>query len=75
MKKTTVYLPEDLKKKVETVAKIEKKSEADVIRDAISAAVEYTVTVPRPTLPLPGMKLSDPRVAERADELLDGFGE
>ena len=40
MKKTTLYLPDDLKEKVESVARAEGRSEADVIRDAISSAVE-----------------------------------
>lgn len=74
MKKTTIYLPDDLKKKVEIMAEQEKKSEATIIRDAISAAV--SPTYPAPRLPLrPGLKLGDPTIAERAGELLDGFGE
>jgi Ribbon-helix-helix protein, copG family len=75
LKKTTIYLPDDLKKEVEAMAKQEKKSEADVIRDAISSAVVLKRTYPAPRLPLPGMKLGDPTVAERAGDLLDGFGE
>lgn len=76
MKKTTIYLPEELKKKVEAMAKNEKKSEADVIRDAINSAYEYKRTYPKPRLPLvPGLKLGRPDIAEKADELLDGFGE
>ena len=75
MKKTTIYLPDELKKKVEAMAKQEKKSEADVIRDAVSAAVEAKRVYPKPRIPLPGMKLGDPTVAERAGDLLDGFGE
>lgn len=75
MKKTTIYLPHDLKQKVEAMAEQEKKSEAEIIRDAISAAVEQAPIYPEPRIPLPGMKLGDPTVAERAGELMDGFGE
>ena len=76
MKKTTVYLPEELKQKVEAMAREGKKSEADVIRDAISSAYEEKRTYPKPRLPLvPGLKLGRPDIAEKADELLDRFGE
>ena len=75
MKKTTIYLPDDLKKKVEAMAKQEKKSEADVIREAVSSVIEAKQTYPKPRIPLPGMKLGDPTIAERAGDLLDGFGE
>lgn len=71
MKKTTIYLPDDLKQKVEQTAASQGKSEADVIRDAVAAAVVR----PRPRIPLPGFTLGDPTIAERAGELLDGFGE
>jgi hypothetical protein len=74
MKKTTLYLPKDLKERVESVAKAEKRSEADVIRDAIAASVEAR-RPPEPLLPLPGMSLGDPAIAERSAELLEGFGE
>ncbi len=75
MKKTTIYLPDDLKKKVEAAAKAGRQSEADVIRDAISSAVDAKPIYPAPRVPLPGMKLGDPTIAERAGDLLEGFGE
>jgi len=74
MKKTTLYLPDELKEQIENVARDERKSEADVIRDAISAAIEARQR-PEPRIPLPGMRLGDPTIAERAGELMDGFGE
>jgi Ribbon-helix-helix protein, copG family len=74
MKKTTLYLPDELKERVETVARAAGRSEADVIRDAIAVAVAVQ-RAPDPRIPLPGMSLGDPTVAERAGELLDGFGE
>lgn len=75
MRKTTIYLPDDLKKKVEALAKAGGQSEADVIREAISSAVEAKPVYPAPRVPLPGMKLGDPAIAERAGDLLEGFGE
>jgi predicted DNA-binding protein len=75
LKKTTIYLPDELKKQVEEMAKQEKKSEADIIRDAVSSAVQNWRVYPKPQVPLPGMKLGDSTIAERAGDLLDGFGE
>ena len=74
MKKTTLYLPDELKKGIERVARNEQRSEADVIRDAIAAVVTARLT-PAPRLPLPGMRLGDPSIAERTGDLLEGFGE
>jgi hypothetical protein len=74
VKKTTIYLPDELMERVEAVARATGRSEADVIRDAIAVAVAVR-RAPDPRIPLPGMSLGDPSVAERAGELLDGFGE
>ena len=74
VKKTTLYLPDELKKQVETVAKAEGSSEADVIRDALSSSLEGRLP-PEPRIPLPGFSLKNSKIAERADELMDGFGE
>ena len=65
--KTTVYIPDDLKAGVEREARRRGVSEAQVIRDAIAAVVVR----PRPR---PGLIEGEP-VADRADELLGGFGE
>jgi predicted transcriptional regulator len=65
--KTTVYLPDDLKAAVEGEARRRGLSEAEVIRQAIAAAVE------RP-LPQAAIIEGEP-IAERAQELLAGFGE
>jgi Ribbon-helix-helix protein, copG family len=75
LKKTTIYLPDEMKKKVEDMARQEKKSEADIIRDAVNSAVEVKYVYPKPQIPLPGMKLGDPTIAERVADALDGFGE
>jgi predicted transcriptional regulator len=65
--KTTIYLPEDLKRAVEREARRRGSSEAEVIRQAVAAAVDR----PRPKA---GFLDGEP-IAERADELLAGFGE
>jgi hypothetical protein len=68
MKKTTVYLPDALKLRVERVAKEEGRSEADVIRAALK---EYTDRErPRPRFPL----FSMPPI-EDWDEAMRGFGQ
>ena len=71
MKQTTTYLPDDLKQRLEDVGRAEGRSEAEIIRDAIAAAVA-TLHPPRPGVPLPGVSLGDPSIAERAEELLQG---
>lgn len=66
MKKTTIYLPSELKAGVQRRARQEGISEAEVIRKAVAAAV----TAP---LPRPGLLDGEP-FADRTDELLEGFG-
>lgn len=75
MKKMTIYLPDELKKQVANAAKEQNRSEADIIRDAVAAAMTKTPP-PKPRLPLPGLSFGDPTVADRVDEILaEGFGE
>ena len=66
--KTTIYLSEDLKAAVEREAAATGSSEAEVIRGAIRAAV---ASVPARNY---GIVTGEP-FADRADELLAGFGE
>jgi len=74
MVKTTIYLPDELKRRVERAARAQERSEADVIRTAIDAAVP-PLERPRPTLPLFNSGTGETNVAERVDELLaEGFG-
>lgn len=68
MRKTTLYLPAELKEAVEREAQRRGVAEAEVIREAIAAAVS------RPA-PRAGLIASDVPLAARADELLAGFGE
>lgn len=73
IKRTTVYLPEDLKAELERVARECERSEADLIREGVALAVERA-SRPRPRFPLfasgqPG------DYSRRVDELLAGMGE
>jgi predicted transcriptional regulator len=68
MQKTTVYLPDDLKAALTREAGQRGVAEAQVIREAIAAAVQR----PRPRA---GLFESEEPFANRADELLAGFGE
>ncbi len=68
MIRTTVYLPESLKKAVEREALLRSCSEAEVIRQAIRDAVE------RPK-PRSGIIHGDDLIARNVDEYLKGFGE
>ena len=72
MKKTTVYLPEDLKSALGRVAAERGRSEAELIREAVRELIRNSEP-PRPRLPL--FSSGDPRLAERVDEELAGFGE
>ena len=67
MKKTTLYLSDDLKRAVEREAVRSGRSEAEVIRAAIAAFVG------RPK-PRSGLFEAEP-LTDRVDDLLDGFGE
>lgn len=72
MKKTTVYLPDELKAALEQAASREGRSEADLIREAVRGLTQ-SLEPPRPKLPL--FSGGDPTLAERFDEELRGFGE
>jgi hypothetical protein len=68
MHKTTLYLPVELKEAVAREARQRGVAEAQVIREAIAAAVR------RPA-PRAGLFASDAALANRVDELLAGFGQ
>lgn len=67
MKKTTVYLPTELKSALAGEARRRGCSEAEVIRDAVADAVSR----PRPR----GGLFDGEPLAARVDELLAGFGD
>jgi hypothetical protein len=69
MEKTTVYLPEGLKKSLQRVARAAGTSEAALIRQAIEAVTRDAQAL-RPQLPLFDSRQRD--LAERVDELLRG---
>jgi len=68
MQKTTLYLPDEMKEAIERQARERGIAEAQVIREAIAAAVA------RPA-PRAGIFESREPIASRADELMQGFGE
>ena len=72
MKRTTVYLPDELKAALERTAAAQGRSEAEVLRSALVAAT-LDHAYPRPRLPL--FDSGDATLAERVDEVLAaGFG-
>lgn len=72
MKRSTVYLPDELKAALERTAASEGRSEAEVIRGALAAATAAHA-YPAPRLPL--FESGDETLAERVDEeLARGFG-
>ncbi len=73
MRRTTVYLPDELKAQLERTALEQGKSEAEVVRSAIADATAACAH-PRPDLPL--FDSGDPALAEGVDDALAaGFGE
>lgn len=73
MRKTTIYLPDELKAALERTASAQGTSEAEVIRSALVVATREPA-YPKPRLPL--FDSGDPTLAERVDEVLAaGFGE
>ncbi len=70
--KTTVYLPDDVKKALARLAATSGRSEASLIRDALSSLLR-TAEPPRPCGGL--WESGDASLAERADDALAGFGE
>jgi Arc/MetJ-type ribon-helix-helix transcriptional regulator len=72
MRKTTVYLPDQLKDRLSQVAADSGRSEADLIREGVEL-VSGRAGETEPRLPL--FESGKPDLAERAEEHLAGFGE
>ena len=72
MQKTTVYLPDDVKRALSQTAAMRGISEAELIREAIRALTSESAP-PKPRLPL--FKSGKPRLAEQVEKAMDGFGE
>jgi hypothetical protein len=71
MRKTTIYVPDDLKAALERAAAGRHCSEAELIREALRI-VARDARGPRPRLPL--FKSGRRGLAERVDRALAGFG-
>ncbi len=71
VKRTTIYLPDDLKGTLARAARDEKRTEADLIREGIERLLQSRH--PQPRVPL--FTSGQPDLAEKVDELLAGFGE
>jgi hypothetical protein len=73
MRKTTLYIPEALKVRLERAARDRNVSEAAIVGVALDAYTREQAP-PRPALPLCD-SVGDPDLAERVDEILAaGFG-
>jgi hypothetical protein len=71
IRKTTVYLPDDLKARLNLAARHADKSEADLVREGVEFVVERELAPP-PDLPTADLGGIASRVVE---ELASGFGE
>lgn len=73
VRRTTIYLTDELKLALERTAAAQGTSEAEVVRHALIAATAESCT---PTLRIPLFDSGDATLAERVDdELAAGFGE
>ena len=72
MRKTTIYLPDELKNDLAQASRRVGRSEAELIREAVGDLVSR-LSEPRPRLPL--FASGDRTLSERVDEELAGFGE
>lgn len=72
MQKTTIYVPKELKAALQRAASARGCSEAELVREALRD-VAARATPPQPKLPL--FRSGKPRLAERIEEALAGFGE
>ncbi|MEX1129407.1 MAG: CopG family transcriptional regulator [Vicinamibacterales bacterium] len=71
MTKTTVYLPDDLKRALKRLARERRCSEAELLREAV-ARLAGEGDAPAPRLPL--FRSNGPSIAEDVDRALEGFG-
>ena len=71
MTKTTVYLPDDLKRALKKLANQRRCSEAELLREAVARLASET-DAPIPKVPL--FRSSGPSIAEETDGALEGFG-
>jgi hypothetical protein len=70
-KKTTVYLPAELKRALKRAAARRGCSEAELLREAVARITgEAEASVPK----LPLFRSTGPSIAEQVDDALKGFG-
>ncbi len=73
MRRTTIYLPDELKAALERTAAAQGTSEAEIVHSAVASA---TAAEAHPRSRLPLFDSGDPTLADRVeDELAAGFGE
>jgi plasmid stability protein len=65
---TTVYLPEDLKRRLQQAARQDRRTEASIVREALDEALQRREVAPTAPLFMEGW--GDPTLAERVDEVL-----
>ena len=68
VQQTTVYLPENLKRRLERAARQGRQTEASIVREALEEALDRRDVAP--TAPLFAEGWGDPTLADRVDELL-----
>lgn len=75
MKRTTIYLPDDLKQALTKRAKLEGRSEAEIIRESLTKTLEPGKSVRNLSFGMFDSGYTD--TSERVDEILreSGFGE
>ena len=75
VKRTTIYLPDELKLRLEQAAEQDRCTEAAIVREALDDALKRREV--SPTVPLFAEGWGDPTLAERVDDLLaeTGFGQ
>ena len=71
VRRTTIYLPEDLKNSLARAAHEAGRTEADLIREGLERLLQSRHARPK----LPMFSSGKPDLAEHVDELLAGFGE
>jgi hypothetical protein len=71
VKRTTIYLPEDLKSTLARAAQEDGRTEADLIREGIERVLRSRHPEPRVPLFISGKR----DLADNVDKLLAGFGD
>lgn len=74
MVKTTVYVPEELKRALERTARRRGMSEAELHREGLRLVTGEADDVPEVGFLDSGRRPGEPGMARRVDELLDGTG-